>query len=311
MALVSIILSCYNGEKFLVDALNSFINQTFEDLELIFVNDGSTDNSLDIALSFAKKNTRIKVVSQQNQGLNSARNFGTKHISQESEALLFFDADDVMDKNMIASLYRELKNSENVGAVYCSFKNINEEGLIIEKNLQNRRIVPTQHWFKKLEDNEKRTPFFSIYSWTLMVEPFTMIRKDLFFKYGGWDEKNFPKGDTYGESISLFGQIALNHNVVFVNEELYLYRKHSNQITSGKFDNRYIQNKIDKIMLEKHYENFETKKRVEIYIKINKYRLPLYNYINGSMKHDLRYKPFKALKNLIWKSGFYLFSLGF
>ncbi|HET7118063.1 MAG TPA: hypothetical protein VFI29_16315, partial [Hanamia sp.] len=82
-------------------------------------------------------------------------------------------------------------------------------------------------------------------------------------------------------------------------------------ITSGDFNRKYIQNKIDKIMLEKQYENIETKKKVEKFIKINKYRLPLYNYINGSMKHELRYKPFHAVKNLFVKSTFYIYSLLF
>lgn len=311
MALISIILSCYNGERYLKEAIQSILNQSYSDWELIFVNDGSKDKSLEIAISYSNNSDKIKIISQQNQGLNAARNFGAKHISKNSEALLFFDADDIMDENMISSLYREFKNVENVGAVYCNFKNINSEGIIIEKSLKNKRIVPTNYWFKKLVDIEKVTPFFSVYSWTLMVEPFTLIKKNLFFKYGGWDEINFPKGDTYGESIPLFGQIALYHKIIFVNQELYLYRKHSNQITSGNFNMKYIQAKIDAIMLQNNYSNPETRKRVEYCIKINKYRLPLYNYINGSMKHELRYKPFLALKNLTLYSSQYIYSLLF
>lgn len=307
--LVSIILCCYNSSKYLPEAIQSVLSQEHNDFELIFVNDGSTDNSLSIAESFAKKDSRIKIFSRPNGGLNSARNFGAQRISENSEALLFFDADDLLDKSMIGSLYHELKSETNIGAAYCDYKKIDENGDLLKKPIKYRRLIPTKYWVKELPAFEKVTPFFSIYSWSSMGEPWTLIKKELFFKYGGWDEINFPKGDTYGESIALFSTIALNHKVIFLDKELYFYRSHSNQITSTKFNNCYIQNKIDRIMLEREYENPQMKEYVQRVIRINKYRVPLFKYLTGPMKYDLRYTPLIAFKNLIFTGAQYIYSL--
>lgn len=309
--LISIILSCYNSEKFLFEAIISVLKQDHENIELIFVNDGSTDNSFEIAKTFSDKDSRIKIISQSNKGLNDARNFGAKHIDSNSKALLFFDADDIMCSSMIGSLWNAMESDQNVGAAYCNFSNIDEQGKTIKKNAQNRRMVPSGKWFRELSNEEAQTPFFSIYSWTIMAEAFTLIRRDLFFKYGMWDEINFPKGNTFGESIPLFGMIALNHKVLFLNKELYQYRIHAGQITKGEFDKNAIQQKIDKILLLKCSESPHLKTKVQRSIFINKSRLPLYNYIHGSMKHDMRYHPFLAFKNLFIKSIQYIYSLKF
>lgn len=309
--LISIILCCYNSGKFLYTAIESVLNQDHRNLELIFVNDGSTDNSLKIAESFAIRDNRIKIISQSNRGLNAARNVGSQNISDHSKALLFFDADDIMSKNMISKLFHELQSGNNVGAVFCNYLNIDENGKTITKDIKNRRIVSQGKWFKELPVEEKETPFFSIYSWTLMAEAFTLIRKDLFFRYGMWDEINFPKGDTYGESIPLFGMIALEHKVIYLNQELYKYRRHTGQITKETFNMKSIQQKIEKVVLFKCSDNPILKKEVQQIVNINKYRLPLYNYLKGSLKHEIRFKPLVAIKNLFFKSGLYLYSLLF
>lgn len=304
-------MSCYNSSKFLYTAIESVLNQDHRNLELIFVNDGSSDNSLDIAQSFASRDNRIKIISQSNHGLNAARNIGAKNISDNSKALLFFDADDIMHTNMISKLFYELQNGNNVGAAYCNYSNIDEDGNYIEKDIENIRIIPKGKWFKQLEDEEKETAFFSIYSWTIMAEAFTLIRRDVFFKYGMWDEINFPKGDTYGESIPLFGMISLYHKVIFLNEELYKYRKHADQITTASFNLKEVQEKIEKIVLLKCSGDACLKEQVQLTVNVNKYRLPLYNYINGSFKHQMRYEPLLAIRNLFMKSGMYLYSLRF
>jgi glycosyltransferase involved in cell wall biosynthesis len=309
--LVSVIISCYNSGKYLSNAIQSVLDQDYKNVELIFVNDGSTDLSLSIAESFAAKDARIKVFSKPNGGLNSARNFGAKYISPKSEALIFFDADDVMESTLIGSLFCELKRDESVGAAYCDFKYIDQNGNHVEKFLRNKRLIPAKKWFTELSEVERFTPFFSIYSGTIMAEAFTMMKKELFFKYGGWDEINFPKGDTYGESIPLFSAIALNHKIVYVNEQLYLYRRHNSQITSANFDKDYIQKKIDRIMVNKTYPEKAIKYQVQKTIRLVKYRLPLYNYFKGSLKHELRYRPLSAFKNLISKSLLYIYSLRF
>jgi glycosyltransferase involved in cell wall biosynthesis len=278
---------------------------------MIFVNDGSTDNSSEIAGSFAAKDSRIKIYSKENGGLNSARNYGLELISDESEYVIFSDADDVLHKDFLFSLYNVLKNDSQSGAAYCNYTLIDFSGKRLMKDNDCNRYVPTKYWIRALDPNENYTPFNSIFSWTPMVEPMTLMKKDMLNKYGSWDEINFPKGDTYGESIPLFGEIALNHKIIFVNKNLYFYRKHEGQITGAVRKMKNIQKKIDRIWEDKVLANPEYKLKIKQAIIFRDYRLPLPFYFKGSFRHDLRKRPLIAFKNLISKSVLYLYSLRF
>lgn len=101
--LVSVIIPVYNVEKYLAQCLDSVINQTYKNIEIICVNDGSTDNSLKILEKYAKKDSRIKVISQKNAGLNGARNTGLHNMN--GTYLTFLDSDDWMDIDWIEKAY--------------------------------------------------------------------------------------------------------------------------------------------------------------------------------------------------------------
>ncbi len=110
MVSVSVIIPVYNVEKYLQRCLDSVFNQTFSDLEIICVNDGSPDNSLAILQENAQKDKRIKIISQSNQGLSQARNNAMKHVSGKYVA--FLDSDDFYDDNFIESLYYEAEKEK-------------------------------------------------------------------------------------------------------------------------------------------------------------------------------------------------------
>ena len=107
MPAVSIIVPVYNVEKYLRECLESIINQTFQDIEIICVNDGSTDNSRKILTEYAQTDSRIKITDKENGGLSSARNAGLK-IAQ-GEFISFIDSDDWVDKTMIEKLYNNIR----------------------------------------------------------------------------------------------------------------------------------------------------------------------------------------------------------
>ena len=94
---ISIIIPVYNVEKYLDECLNSAANQTFENIEIICVNDGSTDGSLEILESHASKDKRIRIISQENKGVSSARNEGLD--AARGKYIYFMDSDDYMDLN--------------------------------------------------------------------------------------------------------------------------------------------------------------------------------------------------------------------
>lgn len=104
---ISIIVPVYNTEKYLDKCISSLINQTLKDIEIICVNDGSTDNSLKILEKFASQDKRIKVFSQENKGQSAARNLGIKN--SEAEYLGFVDADDWVDLKYFEKLYSAAK----------------------------------------------------------------------------------------------------------------------------------------------------------------------------------------------------------
>lgn len=109
MPKVSIIIPVYNAEKYLKDSVDSAIKQTFQDFELIIVDDGSCDNSLGICTEFAGRDARIRVFSQTNQGVSAARNKGMEYAN--GEYIVFIDADDRMHPEMLETLVKSCEEA--------------------------------------------------------------------------------------------------------------------------------------------------------------------------------------------------------
>ena len=96
--ILSVIVPIYNSEKYLDQCISSICNQTYENLQIILVNDGSTDHSLEICLEYQERDPRIKVVSQENKGLMEARKYGIE--SSTGEVIGFVDSDDWIESDM-------------------------------------------------------------------------------------------------------------------------------------------------------------------------------------------------------------------
>ena len=121
MPKVSIIVPIYNVEKFLSRCLESLINQTLKDIEIICINDGSTDNSHNILKRYAQKDNRIIILKQNNKGVAAARNLGLKNA--QSDYIGFIDSDDWIDLNYFEKLYDAIKNTDSDIAC-CSIKRV-------------------------------------------------------------------------------------------------------------------------------------------------------------------------------------------
>lgn len=119
MPKVSIIVPIYNVEKYLDRCMQSLINQTLEDIEIIMVNDGSPDKCPEMCDNYAKKDSRIKVIHKQNAGLGYARNSGLKIAL--GEYIAFVDSDDYIDLNMYETLY-QYASLKNLDVIYCGFR---------------------------------------------------------------------------------------------------------------------------------------------------------------------------------------------
>ena len=122
---ISIIVPVYNGEKYLERCLNSLVNQTYKNIEIIVVNDGSIDNSLNILNDYKKKDNRFIIINKKNEGQAIARNIGINHSS--GDYILFVDCDDYIDLGMIENLYR-IAQKEKADIVVCNLETINDIG---------------------------------------------------------------------------------------------------------------------------------------------------------------------------------------
>lgn len=116
----SIIIPVYNTEKYLERCINSVLSQSYENYEIIIINDGSTDNSEKLLKKY-EKNPKIKVIKQTNHGLSYSRNVGIK--KAKCDYILFLDSDDFIEKDLLANLNENIKNEDMVKFNYCELKN--------------------------------------------------------------------------------------------------------------------------------------------------------------------------------------------
>lgn len=125
---ISVIVPVYNVEDYLDQCLTSIIGQTYNDLEIILVNDGSTDTSPAICDEYAAKDSRIKVIHQQNGGVSSARNTGI--YAATGDYITFVDSDDWLDKDIYQFMAQAIQTNPNVDLVMCDFVTVTDDNEI-------------------------------------------------------------------------------------------------------------------------------------------------------------------------------------
>lgn len=146
--LISIIMPVYNAQKYLDRSIKSVITQTYKEIELIIVNDGSTDNSMEICKKYASQDKRIKVYTQENKGVSAARNLGIEMAS--GEYLMFIDSDDYILENMIQDMKQKISNN-NIDLVISGMQ---------MNYIQNKEIVK-QEEYKLLDKKYTKAEFIN------------------------------------------------------------------------------------------------------------------------------------------------------
>lgn len=197
----SIIIPVFNKENYIKKAIHSVLAQTFKKIELVIINDGSTDHSLEIVQSIPDE--RIKVVSQQNQGVSTARNNAVK--LAKYDYIAFLDADDWWDSGYlekISELIFEYKEASVFASKYYWVKGGNFNISINHENDE----------FKGYFDYIKAY----CHSWWMpLSSSSTVIRKDVFWEIGG-----FKKDLKFGEDFDLWIRLALNYKLAYLNKPL-------------------------------------------------------------------------------------------
>ena len=133
---ISIIVPIYNAEKYLNRCIDSLVNQTKKELEIILINDGSTDSSEDIINSY--KDSRIKHFSNKNQGIGKTRNFGLKKAT--GKYIMFCDSDDYLEKDTCEEMFKKIEE-DNLDLVICDFFIETDQGKIKKEKLIDLKIL--------------------------------------------------------------------------------------------------------------------------------------------------------------------------
>ena len=137
--LVSIIIPVFNAEKYLKKCIESVINQTYQNIEVILIDDGSTDNSPLIYREYARKDNRLKINRQKNLGVFAARNNGIRRAT--GEYIIFIDADDWIEVNMIELMCDKLKKNKEIDICICGYKEFYEEKISLKNKISDKNFV--------------------------------------------------------------------------------------------------------------------------------------------------------------------------
>lgn len=220
---LSIIMPVYNVEKYIEKCLKSIINQNNNDYELIIVDDGSLDNSVDIAKKITNKRRNIKIYSKENGGLSDARNYGLSKAT--GDYITFIDSDDEIEYNYVDSIIKSIKKNNNPDFLLFGYY----IDYIKDENLYNSETI-----IEKTSDlflNNKKNKFsinnssYIGYAWN-KVYKYEIIKDNKLL---------FEKGLQYIEDI-VFNNNYFNfaNHISIIDQALYHYKQYSNTITLGK-----------------------------------------------------------------------------
>ena len=218
---ISVIVPVYNVEQYLERCVDSIINQTYTNLEIILVNDGSTDNSGKLCDELAKKDERIRVIHKENGGLSDARNRGIDE--SESDLVGFIDSDDYIDSDMYEVLLKNL-NDTDADLSMCALYDV-------YNNTPEAQVTNKETWKLSSEQAIKMVMEAKILSVTAVNK---LYRKSLF------SDLKFEAGKIAEDAFIMIKLLDKCEKIVATNEKKYYYVHRENSITTQKFSTKFL-----------------------------------------------------------------------
>ncbi len=218
---VSVIVPVYNVEAYVSKCLQSIVQQTYDNLEIIIIDDGSNDGSDQICEQFAKKDDRIQVIHQENRGLSAARNLGLDRCN--GEYILFVDSDDYLDSSMIEKLMLLISKYQVLIAT-CDFQRVYSDQEI---------KTHVQDTFEGVYDVQKSVG--EILGERIVL--YTVVWNKLFHR-SCFENLRFPEGRIYEDEFITYKLIHQAERVAITNERLYFYLQRSGSIVNTKIMDR-------------------------------------------------------------------------
>lgn len=293
--MISVIVPVYNAEKYIRETIHSILNQDFADFEILLINDGSKDKSLEICNELALKYPQIRVFEQKNSGVSAARNKGL--LEARGEYIAFADADDLLEKDMLSTLYNCAKEY-NADVVSCG-AGLVEDGKIIKEEYGTNTI--------KVYDSNEALKFFlagnrvNIGVWT------KLFKKDLIKDITFLKDKRINE-----DKLFIFEALMKANKFVVYDVTKYLYCKREGSATTKVFDARWFDSLDIADIMQERISN--EKPELEFFSRVNQVKsyywilLKIYR-TNGVIKeYSMQYKRVvKLLKTTkIWNMKKYL-----
>ncbi len=225
---ISVIVPIYNADKYLKQCLRSIIDQSYENLDIILINDGSKDQSGNICDDFAKMDSRINVIHKTNSGVADCRNIGLSQ--SKGDYIVWVDADDYIDRFFVEHMYEAMKNNQS-DIVQCRFVKVNDGNYKFETEKSSvtnysRQIVLEGY-------AEEKDSVSSIYLWD------KLFRKALF------ENISFPLRSNSEDRAVLCQVLARIKVFTQIEDVMYAYRLSENSLTRGKMNYGFIKSAID------------------------------------------------------------------
>lgn len=248
--LVSIIVPSYNVEKYVGACVDSVLKQEYQNWECILINDGSSDDTLEIIKSFETKDRRFQVFTQENAGLSATRNRGIE--ISNGDFLFFLDSDDLLSSDAISTLVSSVDNNDIVTGITVTSK---ITGDIISK------ISPL--YPPKEGDITFANNHFEVLT-KAMESALTPVAQNRLYSKEFIDKNNlrFKNGILHEDELWFFETMLLAKNVKFVNHETYFYRTDNENSITSKLSDRNLESYIS--VLEEVYEKYIKKQNLDI-----------------------------------------------
>lgn len=292
---ISVIIPIYKVEKYLEKCIQSVINQTYTNLQIILVDDGSPDNCGKICDEYSKKDSRIEVIHKANGGISDARNVGISKAN--GKYITFVDPDDYILKNMYEILYENLiKNNADISI--CKYKYIKEtEKIDYKLDTNNVVVMNKMQAMKELLINKTITNHL----WN------KLYKKETF------DNIQFPTGKKYEDLYVMYLLFEKSSKIVYQDTTKYIYINREQSILHNKNPNM-IQDYINCInnrymYLSNKYEELEKELNYNLLFSILNYHVmaiggKLKEFYNSEVMEN-EYKKLKNIKKDVKKSKMY------
>lgn len=215
MKKVSLILPVYNTKMYLDECMESLVGQTYENIEIIVVDDGATDGSGEVADAWAQKDARVKVIHKKNGGLSAARNTGLKQMT--GELVAFIDSDDYVAREYVEKLVERME-AEQADMAMCNYYRLYPDKCNVDRWMPGEDRVFTG-------DEYMRT--FYTYSGSYSVVWNKVYRREIF------DRCSFQEGTINEDCRITLELMKDNPKIAYTNEPLYYYRRRKSGIMGG------------------------------------------------------------------------------